>query len=48
LEAFLHADKGLKAKTEEELKKIIDQVFAFSFAWGLGGSLTQTSKDKFD
>jgi len=48
LEAFIDETKGFKAKTPEEMKKILDQLFCFSYAWGLGGSLTQTTKDKFD
>jgi len=48
LEFFISAEKGFKAKTTEELKKILDCIFCYSYAWGLGGSLTQGSKDKFD
>ena len=48
LEAFVDESKGFKAKTIEERKKILDALFAYAFAWGLGGSLTQPTKERFD
>jgi dynein heavy chain len=48
LENFLDESKGFKAKLEEDKKKMLDACFAFSYAWGLGGALTQVTKDKFD
>lgn len=40
LECFISVEKGFKAKDDDEKKKILDALFAFSYAWGLGGSLT--------
>lgn len=40
LEGFISAEKGFKGKDDDEKKKILDALFAFSYAWGLGGSLT--------
>jgi len=48
MEAMVDESKGFKAKTEEELKKILDPIMAYSYCWGLGGSLTQPTKEKFD
>lgn len=48
MEFFVSEEKGFKAKTHEEKRKILDSLFAFSYAWGLGGSLTQKSKEQFD
>ena len=48
LEFFVSEEKGFKGKTHEDKRKILDSLFAFSYAWGLGGSLTQKSKEQFD
>jgi dynein heavy chain, axonemal len=48
LEFFISAEKGFKAKTTEELKKIMDCIFCYSYTWGMGGSLTAGTKEKFD
>lgn len=47
LESFLHEDKGFKG-ADADKRKILDDVFAWSYAWSLGGSLDQSGKDKFD
>jgi dynein heavy chain len=47
LESFLHEDKGFKG-LDADKKKILEDIFAWSYAWSLGGSLDQQGKDKFD
>ena len=47
LEAFLTFDKGFKGD-EKTKKKDLECVFAWSYAWGLGASLEQKSKEIFD
>lgn len=47
LESFINKDKGFVG-TDDEKKKLIDCVFCWCFAWGLGGSLEQRFKDRFD
>jgi dynein heavy chain len=47
LESFINKDKGFHGK-EEDKKKWLDALFAWSFAWGIGGSLEQRFKDRFD
>lgn len=47
LECFINKERGFIG-TDEEKKKIIDSLFCWSFAWGLGGSLEQKYKDRFD
>lgn len=34
--------------TDEEKKKVLDCLFAWSYAWGIGGSLETRFKDRFD
>jgi dynein heavy chain len=48
LEYFVDPVKGFKGKENDEKKKILDALFAFAYAWGIGGSLSQTSKERFD
>lgn len=43
----MDANKGFKGK-EDEKKKHLDCICCYSFTWGLGGQLTQKSKEKFD
>lgn len=38
--------KGFKGNDEEK-KYLLDCLFAFSYAWGLGGSLDQNDKETF-
>lgn len=38
LENFIDESRGFKG-TEEEKKKILDSLFAWSYAWGIGASL---------
>ena len=47
LESFVKVEKGFMGQDEEK-KKMVDCIFAWSFAWGLGGSLEQRFKDRFD
>lgn len=47
LESFINADKGFVG-SDEDKKKLIDCIFCWSFAWGIGGSLEQRFKDRFD
>lgn len=47
LEYFLDESKGFKGNDDEK-KKITEQIFAWSFTWGLGASLTTAGKDRFD
>mmetsp|Transcript_20676 Transcript_20676/g.31602 ORF Transcript_20676/g.31602 Transcript_20676/m.31602 type:complete len:1097 (+) Transcript_20676:1528-4818(+) len=46
-EFFIDYDKGFKG-SDDEKKKLVDCLFAWCYAWGIGGSLEQASKDKFD
>ena len=47
MEYFLVDERGFKGKPEEK-KQMINAFFAFSYAWGLGGSLDLADKEKFD
>lgn len=47
LECFLTPTMGFKG-TDEEKKKQLNQYFAFSLAWGMGASLDDYSKDRFE
>lgn len=47
LENHFDEGKGFKG-TDDEKKKICEAIFAWCYAWGLGASLTQNGKDKFD
>ena len=47
IEAFVDVAKGFKGK-EEDKKKHLECICCYAFTWGLGGSLTQKSKEKFD
>lgn len=40
LESFLHEERGFKG-LDVDKKKILEDVFAWSYAWSLGGSLDQ-------
>jgi len=47
LEYFLCPERGFAGKPDEK-KFMINSFFAFSYAWGLGGSLETLDKEKFD
>jgi len=47
LECFIREDLGFKGD-EDEKKKILECLFALSYAWGLGASLLQSGKDRLD
>jgi dynein heavy chain len=47
IEYFLDPEKGFKG-TDDEKKKITEQIFAWCYTWGLGASLTTAGKDRFD
>lgn len=47
MEHFFFEEKGFKG-TDDEKKQLTEAVFAWCVAWGLGASLTQNGKDKFD
>lgn len=47
MEYFIDPAKGFKGKDDEK-KYLIDSLFAFSYAWGLGGGLETKDKEKFD
>ena len=47
IEYFVDESKGFKGPDDDK-KKLLDCVFAWSYAWGIGGSLEQKSKEKFD
>jgi dynein heavy chain len=42
------ANKGFTALDPKQRKKDLDSIFAWSYAWGLGGSLNEQGKDYFD
>jgi dynein heavy chain len=48
LEVYLRPVAGFTALDAKTRKKDIDCIMAFSFAWGLGASLDERSKDFFD
>lgn len=41
-------NKGFTSLDPKQRKKDLDAIFAWSYAWGLGGSLNEASKDFFD
>jgi len=47
LEGFVDYNKGWKG-TEENKIGLMNCIFAWSYAWGIGGSLEQAGKDRFD
>ena len=47
LEILLHPSHGFKG-TDEEKRKLLNNIFAWCFIWGMGGSLDERSKDRFD
>jgi len=46
-EYFIDFHKGFRG-SDDEKKKLIDCLFAWCYAWGLGGSLEQQGKERFD
>jgi len=46
-EYFIDESKGFKGP-EEDKKKLVDCIFAWCYAWGIGGSLEQKGKERFD
>ena len=47
LECFISESKGFEGPDDDK-KSLLDAVFAFSYAWGLGGSLDSGDKETFD
>jgi dynein heavy chain len=47
IEGFIDVKQGFKG-TEEEKLPLLNCLFAWSYAWGIGGSLDQAGKDRFD
>jgi dynein heavy chain len=47
LQALLKPELGFKGD-EKQKRKDLDSIFAWSFAWGMGASLDEKSKDFFD
>jgi hypothetical protein len=47
LEVLVNPGQGFKG-TNEEKRKILTNVFAWSYTWGLGASLDERSKERFD
>lgn len=43
----MHPSHGFKG-TDDDKKKLINALFAFSYTWGMGGSLDERSKERFD
>jgi hypothetical protein len=48
LEVFFNPQNGFNSLDPKQRKRDIDCIMAFSFAWGLGASLDERSKDYFD
>jgi dynein heavy chain len=48
MKVFLDPERGFNAIDPKIRKKDIDSIMAFSFAWGMGASLDEKSKDYFD
>lgn len=44
---LLNPSQGFKG-TDEEKRKLINSIFAFCYTWGMGGSLDERSKERFD
>lgn len=42
------AGKGFTSLDPKQRKKDLDAIFAWSYAWGMGGALNEASKDFFD
>ena len=47
LEVFLNPTAGFKG-TDEEKKKLFLSIYAWSYIWGMGASLDERSKERFD
>lgn len=47
LEVLVHPSQGFKG-TEDEKRKLLMNIFAWSYIWGLGASLDERSKERFD
>jgi len=47
IEGFVDAKKGFKGSEEERIA-LLNCIFAWSYAWGIGGSLDQAGKYRFD
>lgn len=47
LEVLVNPSMGFKG-TDEEKRKLLNSIFAFSYAWGMGASLDERSKERFD
>ena len=47
LEVMLHPNQGFKG-TDEEKKKMFQSIFAWCYVWGMGASLDENSREKFD
>lgn len=47
LEVFLNPNMGFKG-TDDEKKKLFISIFAWCYIWGMGASLDERSKEKFD
>jgi dynein heavy chain len=47
LEGFIDTKAGFKGSDEEKIP-LLNCLFAWSYTWGIGGSLDQAGKDRFD
>jgi dynein heavy chain len=47
LEVLLNPNQGFKG-TDEEKKKLFNPIFAWCFIWGMGASLDEKSRERFD
>ena len=47
LEVLVHPAQGFKG-SDEEKRKLLSSVFAWAYTWGLGASLDERSKERFD
>jgi dynein heavy chain len=47
LEVYLNPNMGFKG-TDDEKKKLFNCAFAWSYIWGMGASLDERSKERFD
>jgi hypothetical protein len=48
LEYYIDEDKGFRGKDDAELQKVLDAIFGFCYAWGLGSALEISVKERFD
>jgi dynein heavy chain len=48
LEIFLKPEMGFKANSDLEKQKLLNNIFAWCYTWGMGGSLDDRSKERFD